>query len=416
MKRFAYFLPYVLIASILVSCTIANQSDELIKPGAKIGEMIVEQGSLYLPYPRINDFCGNMPQVYEPITYTSECDVPLVSGLAVDFGWIAKETKLDSNWDTMVWALYIDDYQIDLEEFDFDEFDFIAHGEDNKMREWLIDLKSLTPGQHTLRYSWTSEIAIDDGFSIYQPGTYEHVVNFTILEKAVCPKLSSSVDIGQHPYTSELAQLDFLLYLPSDYGNDPQQEWPLIVYLHGANLRGTTLELLMGEPLPRKLEKETDFPFIVISPLGDGGSEFWAQDGMISSLFTLLEEVQNVYSVNTKSIFLTGNDMGGHGVWTIGLRYPEYFAALAPVSGYFSYPFKVPENICDLKDVPVWAFHGGRDHYVPEDVEQALVDALIACGGKAQFTVSQDMKNDVLYKVYTDPELYEWFLLQTKGG
>jgi predicted peptidase len=90
------------------------------------------------------------------------------------------------------------------------------------------------------------------------------------------------------------------------------------------------------------------------------------------------------------------------------LSHPEYFAALAPVGGYFGYPFEVPENICDLKDVPVWAFHGGRDPAVPVEVEQKLVDALSACGGNARMTVSPDMKNDVPYNVYTDPELYEW--------
>jgi len=409
MRRFVF----VLIIGVLVSCTIDRQTDELIKPGGKIGEMIVDQGSLYLPYPHLDDFCGNMPLTFESVTYTSECDVPLISGLAVDLGWMAKETKLETNWDAMVWALYIDGYKIDLESFVIDEFNFIQHGEDNKTREWLIDLKNLSPGKHVLRYSWTSRSTIDDGFNIYQPGTYEYVVNFTVLERAVYPQLSALTNIGQYPYTSEQAQLDFLLYLPGDYGDDPQQEWPLIVYLHGANLRGTTLELLMEEPLPRKLEKETDFPFVVVSPLGDGEYEFWAKEKMISSLFTLLEEVQTAYSVNKKSIFLTGNDMGGNGVWAIGLRYPEYFAALAPVSGYYSYPFEVPETICDLKDVPVWAFHGGRDHYVPVDIEQELVDALIACGGNAQYSISQDMKTDVLYKVYAGSELYEWFLAQT---
>jgi predicted peptidase len=239
-------------------------------------------------------------------------------------------------------------------------------------------------------------------------------VNFTVLEKPVYPKFSSSVNIGQNPFRSEKAGLDFLLYLPSDYRKDQQQEWPLIVYLHGATLRGATLELLKKEePLPNKMEKENDFPFIVVSPLGDGEYEFWAKDEMIDPLFTLLEEIQATYSIDTKKIYLTGNDMGGNGVWAIGLRYPEYFAALAPVAGYFDYPFTVPENICDLKDVPVWAFHGGRDDIIPVEAEQGLVDALNACGGNAKFTVSQDMKIDVLYKVYADPELYEWFLEQS---
>jgi predicted esterase len=350
---------------------------------------------------------------YEPATYTSDCNVPLMSGLAIEFGWLAKESKFASNWDAMAWELNIDGYKIDLKAFEWYESAYPAHGEDNKARKWLINLKNLSPGAHTLQLTETIEIAVDDGFNVYQPGTYELVVHFTVLEKTLYPVLSSTANNGHHPYTSEKAGLDFLLYLPGDYGKDPQQEWPLIVYLHGAHLRGATLELLMEEPLPKKLGKENDFPFMVISPLGDGEYEFWAKDETINPLFTLLEEIQTVYSVNAKRIYLTGNDMGGNGVWAIGLRHPEYFAALAPIAGYFGYPFEVPENICDLKDVPVWAFHGKRDQFVPVQVEQELVDALIACGGNAQITVSPDMKNDVPFKVYANPELYEWFMSQS---
>ena len=413
MKRFAYFLNNVFIVSTLFSCTISNQANELIKPGDKIGEMTVEQ-STEIPYQNIWFFCENRLGELESFSFSTDCEVPLVSSMDISNGWFAKESKIASNWDAMTWEWYLDGYQIDLESFEWFEYDFVAKGEHNKQRAWIITLKDLSPGEHTLRQLWTSDIAVDDGWNIYQPGTYEQVVNFTVLEKEVHPTFSSQVTTGQNPYTSEKAQLDFLLYLPSDYGKEPQQEWPLIVYLHGAHLRGATLELLMEEePLPKQLEKGNDFPFIVVSPLGDGEYEFWAKDEMINPLFTLLEQIQTEYSVNAKKIYLTGNDMGGNGVWAIGLRYPEYFAALAPVAGYFGYPFEVPENICDLKDVPVWAFHGGRDQIIPVEAEQELVDALIACGGNAQITVSQDMKIDVPYKVYADPELFEWFLSQT---
>jgi predicted peptidase len=102
--------------------------------------------------------------------------------------------------------------------------------------------------------------------------------------------------------------------------------------------------------------------------------------------------------------------MGGNGVWVMALQHPEYFAALAPIAGYASYPFAVPDNICDLKDVPVWAFHGGMDEIVPLQVEQDLVNALVACGGDARLTESPHMKADVPYKVYEDPAFYEWLL------
>lgn len=416
MKRFTHILRIVFISVVLLSCSVSKQelggTDELIKPGDKIGEMTVEQSS-QIPYQNIWWFCDYMPAEHEPLSSSTDCEVPSVLNLDISLGWIAKESKMASNWGVIKWEMYIDDYEIDLETFDWFETDYIAKGEDNQSRSWIITLKDLSPGVHTLRHLWTSDFAVDDGWNIYQPGTYEQVVSFTVLEKVVHPTLSSNVTVGQHPYTSEKSQLDFLLYLPNDYGKDPQQEWPLIVYLHGAPLRGSTLELLSKESLPRRLEKENDLPFIFVSPLGDGEYEFWNKDEMINPLFTLLEEIQTVYSIDNKRIYLTGNDMGGNGVWTIGLRYPEYFAALAPVAGYFSWPPEVPENICDLKDVPVWAFHGGRDDIIPVEVGQELVDSLNACGGNAQFSVSQDMKINVMVKIYAESELFEWLLLQT---
>lgn len=416
MKNKNLFLLVLIFSILLASCakTTTESADGMIKPGDKIGEMTIEQGEPALPYPYLWQFCEYMPDEHEPTASTSDCDVPQMSGTAVVFGWIAKETNFAPNWDAMTWELSIDGYKIDLEAFEWYEFDYPAHGEGNKERRWIVNLKQLSPGKHTLQLSFKSKVALDDGFNIYQPGTYEHVVNFTVLEKAVYPTLSSTANIGQHPYTSEKVGLDFLLYLPGDYGEDQQKEWPLIVYLHGAHLRGATPELLMQEPFPKYVEEVNDFPFIAVSPLGDGGFEFWAKDEMIEPLFALLEEIQSVYSVDPGRIYLTGNDMGGNGVWAIGLRHPEYFAALAPIAGYASYPFEVPENICDLKEVPVWTFHGERDEYVPAEVEQELVDALVACGGDAQITLSPDMKNDVPYKVYANPELYEWFLSHSR--
>jgi predicted peptidase len=133
---------------------------------------------------------------------------------------------------------------------------------------------------------------------------------------------------------------------------------------------------------------------------------------MITPLITLVEEIQSSYSVDPKRIYLTGSGMGGNGVWAIGLRHPEVFAALAPLDGYLNYPFAVPENICDLKDVPVWAFHGENDFMVPVEVEQELVDALNACGGNAQYTVKPGVV--IPGEIYTQSELYEWFLSQSK--
>jgi poly(3-hydroxybutyrate) depolymerase len=328
-------------------------------------------------------------------------------------GWLAKESKIDSNWNVMEWKASIDGETINLKAFEWIEIEYTHHGENYFSRFWEITLKDLSPGEHTLIYSWTSKKTIDDGFEKYQPGTYKHTVNFIVQERKDYPPLTNQPISGQHAYSSEDGKFNYLLFLPDGYGEDLQQEWPLIVYLHGAFWRGVLPEMLLDEALPHKLEEEQDFPFVVLAPIGDGGYEFWATDEMIDPLFILLNELQAKLTIDPTRIYLTGNDMGGNGVWTIALKYPDYFAALAPITGYFNYPFEVPENICDLKDVPVWAFHGKRDKEIPLEAEQQLVDALNACGGNAQITISRQMQIDVRYNVYERQDLYDWFLDQS---
>ena len=110
-------------------------------------------------------------------------------------------------------------------------------------------------------------------------------------------------------------------------------------------------------------------------------------------------------SIDPGRIYLTGTSLGGGGAWEIGLQYPGHYAALVPVAGYYGYPFEVPENICDLKDIPIWAFHGSKDEIVPLDAEQGLVDALKACGGNVKLTLYPDSKHEIWNQVYATPEL-----------
>ena len=155
MKKFVYLILIASFAISLGACTLVKVEpiNEVIEPGDKIGDMIVEQ-STEIPYQNIWWFCDSMPNQREPVSSTTDCDVPLLSSMDISLSWIAKKTKIASNWDAMTWELYIDDYQIDLERFAWFEYEYIAKGEDNISRDWIITLKNLSPGAHTLRYSW----------------------------------------------------------------------------------------------------------------------------------------------------------------------------------------------------------------------------------------------------------------------
>lgn len=186
MKKLVYLTLFVLFATVLVSC--ARATPELavgmLKPGDKIGDMTVEKHSMSTKYPDPWDYCAYQTEEKEPGTQTVDCDVPLVPRMQITFGWGAKDaTILDSNWGAMTWELHIDGYWINLDEFEqWSDSGRPDLGVNQNARGWILDLNNLSPGKHTLRYSWTSTIAIDDGFDVYAPGTYEHIVNFTVLE------------------------------------------------------------------------------------------------------------------------------------------------------------------------------------------------------------------------------------------
>ena len=288
-------------------------------------------------------------------------------------------------------------------------------GTNVKSRSWTIYLTEPSLGIHSFRYLWSTETAVDDGFVVYQPGIYEHVVNFIVSEQEIYPILSSSVSTGQHRYRSDEAGLDYLLYVPDDYSKDTQDKWPMILYLHGMDKLNNTLDWLEIDYLPELLNEQDSYPFLVVSPLAISKAyEFWTEEEMVDSLLILLEEIQALVSVDQNRIYLTGESAGGNGTWDIGVQQPEYFAALVPIMGYYGWPNTVPENICDLKDVPIWAFHGAKDELVPLDAEQMLVDAVEACGGNVQYTIFPNVGHDVdEHQVYTS-ELFSWLLEQSK--
>src|SRR5215207_2176143 len=61
-------------------------------------------------------------------------------------------------------------------------------------------------------------------------------------------------------------RLNYLLYLPPNYDDDPHQRFPIILYLHSAGGRGSDLALVRQNGIAQNLENGQHLPFIVVSP------------------------------------------------------------------------------------------------------------------------------------------------------
>ena len=58
----------------------------------------------------------------------------------------------------------------------------------------------------------------------------------------------------------------FLLFLPRKFGRDPGQKWPLLIFLHGSEESGEDIQKVKVHGPPELVEKDENFPFIVVSP------------------------------------------------------------------------------------------------------------------------------------------------------
>src|SRR5262249_47409491 len=142
-------------------------------------------------------------------------------------------------------------------------------------------------------------------------------------------------------------------------------------------------------------------PFIVVSPQ----SPRFGWD--VDTLNALLNDVVAHYKVDQDRIYLTGLSMGGGGTWQLAAAHPERFAAIVPVCGYTNNPADAGQ----LKDLPIWVFHGAKDSSVPlkrsEDMVKALEEVKAA---EVKFTVYPEAGHDSWTETYDNPELYKWLL------
>lgn len=199
---------------------------------------------------------------------------------------------------------------------------------------------------------------------------------------------------------------DYLVYVPEHYAQS-DENFPLILFLHGAGERGHDLELVKVHGIPKIVSERTDFPFITVSPQCPSGSSWLIEK---DAVIALLDEIIAKYRVDTSRVYLTGLSMGGFGTWHIAAEYPERFAAIAPICGGGQ-----PLTAQYLKDMPVWAFHGAKDDIVPLKATEDMVNALRNIGNNVKFTVYPEAKHDSWTETYNNKALYEWFLQHQKS-
>ena len=220
--------------------------------------------------------------------------------------------------------------------------------------------------------------------------------------------------------------LPYCLYVPSNYSEE--YAYPLVLFLHGAGVRGEDesngnqlAEGVQGLFVPKNTPI---YDAIAVFPLCDSESRWaetdWALGNYslddleisrnMSAVVELLDYIMEEYSVNPNRQYVTGFSMGGFGTWDIIMRYPDRFAAAAPLCGGGD-----PSKAELLKDLPLWIAHDLDDDAVPVMASQDMVNALEDAGSTVyKYFETSGVGHNVWDPNYRNPEFQEWMFSQVK--
>ena len=219
-------------------------------------------------------------------------------------------------------------------------------------------------------------------------------------QTAGAPPAGAPTSLSYSGGWTDAASGEALVALPEGYDADPDRQWPLMLFLHGAGERGDSLALVGVHGPLKERRQGRDLPFVIVAPqVPEGGR--WT----VGRIAAAMDGAIAAYRIDTDRVYVTGLSMGGYGTWEAVERLPERIAAAVPVCGGGN-----PIGLAAAREVPIWAFHGAMDPVVPISQSTTMVSRLRASGGDVRFTVYPDAGHDAWTETYANPEVYEWLL------
>jgi len=194
------------------------------------------------------------------------------------------------------------------------------------------------------------------------------------------------------------------------------EQYPLLVWLHGYGESGSDnqwnlkfLSSIIDTANP--IEQYRFFVLSVQCPLSD---PTWfhghrvGSDDMLTVTYDILQETLRDRPIDQDRVYLAGVSLGGTGCWEMALRYPDLFAAVAPMGsdgGDMS-------RAATLR-MPIWAYHCRYDR--PEGV-QKIVFAVQEAGGNAYLTLLPWREHGGWPVAFRQDDIMGWMLAQRRGA
>jgi predicted peptidase len=224
-------------------------------------------------------------------------------------------------------------------------------------------------------------------------------------------------------YKSDLT-MPYRLFRPAASG-----KLPLVMYLHGSGGLGddNQKQLELGNVFGTRVwllpENQKQFPSYVVVPQTNSGWVHYdlsqEEQGIVGLLpglgdgarlaLEIVALLSREFAIDERRIYVTGQSMGGAGVWHMMAQRPELFAAAVACCGS-----QTAEDPAASLGTPVWNFHGAADQSVPVSLSRERIAALRKAGGHPLYTEYAGVDHNVWQWAYTEPELVKWMFAQRR--
>jgi predicted peptidase len=214
--------------------------------------------------------------------------------------------------------------------------------------------------------------------------------------------------------------MQYRLFVPPGYS--AARKYPIVLWLHGANGRGSdNLRQISGGNFPgthvwTTPEIQTKDPVFVLAPQVEN-TKAWSRPHVNTAMpvslrvaFEILDAIEKEYSIDRNREYIAGQSMGGEGVWAaLALAHGRFAAAIALCSYGFD------DEVAPDAKVPVWIFQGEADPIVSVGRAREWVAALRQAGGSPKYTEVPGAGHNVWDTAFASPDAATWLLSQRRS-
>jgi predicted peptidase len=251
------------------------------------------------------------------------------------------------------------------------------------------------------------------------------IASFLLL--SLCPGITAAteltkddIDFRKFVYEKGGNRLPYRLFVPLGY--DANRKYPLLLWLHGADGRGSdNVRQLngkdqLGTHFWISSQVQASFPVFVLAPQCPSG-ENWAEPEFnqpgkpLELVMAALAKVRQEFSIDPDRIYVAGQSLGGLGVWSLLQKYPGTWAAALVLSAYDNFT-----DVSAIAAVPLWVFQGDADDSVPVDMVRGMMRQLKKAGTRLRYTEYHRIDHEVWNKAFAEPDLLPWLTSQKRSS